>query len=105
MFSSPLLILIVLTIAFKATSPAPSVAIPATTPGALSVSDVMPLVSLVSVSATVSVTGRSASPTLRMASSIDWAISAHFCDDDSRRSARFLSRIPEASRESFLSWL
>ena len=103
--SKPLAILNELSSPLSATNPPPTAAIAVTTPGALSDSEVMPLVTLVSPCATVSVTGRRASPTLRMASSIDWAISAHFCDDASRRSLRFLSRMPVASRESFLSWL
>ena len=73
-------------------------------PGVRSLSEVMPLATVVSPSATPSVIGRIASPTERMASSIDCAISAHFCDEVSRRSARFLSRMPVASRDSRFSW-
>ncbi|MNP62858.1 hypothetical protein D3C76_1581870 [compost metagenome] len=70
------------------------------TAGNLSDSVVMPWATAVSPFAAMSVAGRMASPMLRMASSTAWNVSAHCWDDVSRRSARFLSRMPVAFCES-----
>ena len=78
-------------------------AMPVTTAGNLSDRSVMPRATAVSPLAAMSVAGRMASPMLRIASSAAWTVSAHCCAEVSRRSARFLSRMPEALRESAFS--
>ncbi|MNN51481.1 hypothetical protein D3C81_1661170 [compost metagenome] len=73
------------------------------TAGNLSDSVVMPWATAVSPFAAMSVAGRIASPMLRMASSTAWAVSVQACLEVSRRSARFLSKMPLAFCESALS--
>ncbi|RMU72405.1 hypothetical protein ALP24_200101 [Pseudomonas syringae pv. aptata] len=67
--------------------------------GILSLTVVMPWATVFKPCATASVAGLIASPTLRMASLAACESSAHFCDEPSRRSARFLSRMPDALRD------
>ncbi|MNL68258.1 hypothetical protein D3C87_1929580 [compost metagenome] len=76
---------------------------PITSLGDSSDSLVKPLATVVKPLASASVTGRMASPTLRKASLPAWIVSLHFCDEVSRRSDRFLSRMPEAPAASFFS--
>ncbi|MCY1446265.1 hypothetical protein D9M71_628190 [compost metagenome] len=99
--SKPRPILTAATTLRRARRPAPIAARPITSDGALSVKVVTLRATVVKPLARASVAGRIASPTLRSASLPAWAISAHFCEEVSRRSARFLSRIPLALAAPF----
>ena len=103
MLSTPLPILNALDAVLNARIAATTPAMPVTTAGKLSDSVVTPRATAVSPFAAISVAGRIASPMLRIASSAAWTVSAHCCAEVSRRSARFLSRMPEAFLESAFS--
>ncbi|MNJ39395.1 hypothetical protein D3C77_342650 [compost metagenome] len=103
MLATPRAILRPLSIVFSATNPAPAVARPSTTVCDPSDKLVSPCATALMPLATRSVAGRMASPILRMASLTACPVSAHICAEDSRRSARFLSRMPAAFFESFFS--
>ncbi|KUR40749.1 hypothetical protein PST407_03883 [Pseudomonas syringae pv. tomato] len=96
MLSSPLPILNTPAADFSASNPPPIEAMASTTGLEVSESDVNSLAVAVIPFATASVTGRIASPMLRIESLTAWNVSAQICDDVPLRSARFLSRIPEA---------
>ncbi|MNC64549.1 hypothetical protein D3C75_1147650 [compost metagenome] len=89
----------------KAPTAATMPAMPSTTGCALSDSEVRPRATQVKPWAAASVAGRMASPMLRIESSTAWPSSVQCCADVSRRSARFLSRIPVAFCESAFSSL
>ncbi|MNP44533.1 hypothetical protein D3C76_1383980 [compost metagenome] len=103
MLKTPRPIFSALDAVMKAITAAVMPPMPSTTDGNPSANLVKPRATVVTPVATISVAGRMASPMLRMASSIDWTVSAHCCAEVSRRSARFLSRIPEAFLESAFS--
>ncbi|MNJ56136.1 hypothetical protein D3C77_516660 [compost metagenome] len=87
----------------SAMSAAPTAVMPNTTDCEPSDKLVNPWATVLMPLATRSVAGRMASPMLRIASLTACPVSAHICAEDSRRSARFLSRIPEAFFESCFS--
>ena len=102
--SMPLPILSTAIAFFRAMKPAPSAVTPSTSGEADSVTRVRERATHVRPWAAISVAGRMASPMARMLSSTACPISAHICAEVSRRSARFLSRMPVASLASVFSF-